>query len=210
MIIALAAIGAAVFVFDRCTSLPGRVSRETVAQMERVGRDLRDAIVQIAQLQPRVTINDRVYFEQTSPITELAVISQRLEVEHEFLHTWAGSTKRLRLHGTFTAKAGFDLRQEFSVSIQPEETVVRLPHAQILGVEQNAVELLAFENGLWNPISGADVQTELVTLGKLARDRAAERHLSTEAEHSFRAQLAERTGSVRPLHVIFYDPQNKD
>jgi len=159
-VLGLSAIAAGVFLFNRCAALPGRATRETVDQMERVGRDLRDAIVQITQLQPRVTINNRVYFEQTSPIAELALISRKLEVEHEFLHTWAGSTKRLRLYGTYTAKAGFDLRQEFSVTISPDTIIVRLPHAQLLGVEQNAVELLAYENGFWNPISGADVQCE--------------------------------------------------
>src|SRR5207244_3754197 len=192
------------FLFNRCAALPGRATREAVDQMERVGRDLRDAIVQITQLQPRVTINNRVYFEQTSPIAELALISRKLEVEHEFLHTWAGSTKRLRLHATFTAKAGFDLRQEFSVTISPEATIVRLPHAQLLGLEQDAVELLAYENGFWNPISGADVQSELVGLGKLARDRAAEQNLSAEAEESFRTQLKGRIGDTPPVQVIIY------
>jgi hypothetical protein len=161
--------------------------------------------VQITQIQPRVTINNRVYFEQTSSIAELALISQKLEVEHEFLHTWAGSTKRLRLHGTYTAKAGFDLRREFSVTVEPEGTIVRLPHAQILGVAQDAVELLAYENGFWNPISGADVQAELGTLAKLARDSAAERNLPAQAEDSFRAQLKSRIGSLPPVQVIFYE-----
>jgi hypothetical protein len=209
-IIGLSAIAAAVFVFNRCAALPGRTTKETVDQMERFGRDLRDAIVQITQLQPRVIIKNRVYFEQTSPIAELALISQKLEVEHEFLHTWAGSTKRLRLHGTYTAKAGFDLRKEFSVTVTPETTVVRLPHAQILGVEQNAVELLAYENGFWNPISGADVQAELLTLGKLARDRAAARNLSAEAEESFRTQLKARIGNTPPVQVIFYPAPRSD
>ena len=117
MIIALTGIAAGVFIFERCTSLPGRAAKMTVDQLERLGRDMRNAIVQIAQVQPRVTINERVYFEQTTPVSELALVSQRLEVEHEFLHTWAGSSKRLRLHGTFTAEAGFDLRQEISVSV---------------------------------------------------------------------------------------------
>ncbi len=209
-IIGLSAIGAAVFVFNRCAALPGRTTKETVDQMERVGRDLRDAIVQIAQLQPRVVIKNRVYFEQTSPIAELALVSQKLEVEHEFLHTWAGSTKRLRLHGTYTAKAGFDLRKEFSVTVTPETTIVRLPHAQILGVEQNAVELLAYENGFWNAISGADVQEELLTLGKLARDRADARNLSAEAEESFRTQLKARIGNMPPVQVIFYAAPRSD
>jgi hypothetical protein len=204
-VLGLSAIAVGVFVFNRCAALPGRTTRETVDQMERAGRDLRDAIVQITQLQPRVTINNRVYFEQTSPIAELALISRKLEVEHEFLHTWAGSTKRLSLHGTYTAKEGFDLRQEFSVTISPEATIVRLPHAQLLGLEQNAVELLAYENGFWNPISGADVQSELATLGKLARDRAAEQNLAGQAEESFRTQLKSRVGNAPPLHVVFYD-----
>ena len=204
-ILGLSIIASGIFVFNRCAALPGRATRETVDQMERVGRDLRDAVVQITQLQPRVTINNRVYFEQTSPIAELALISRKLEVEHEFLHTWAGSTKRLRLHGTYTAKAGFDLRQEFSVTISPQATIVRLPHAQLLGLEQNGVELLAYENGFWNPISGADVESELAALGKLARERAADQNLAGQAEDSFRTQLKSRVGNVSPLHVIFYN-----
>jgi hypothetical protein len=203
-ILGLSLIAASIFILNRCAALPGRASKETVDQMERVGRDLRDAIVQIAQLQPRVTINNRVYFEQTSPIAELALVSQKLEVEHEFLHTWAGSTKRLRLHGTYTAKAGFDLRQEFSVTVTPLATTVRLPHAKILGVEQNNVELLAYENGFWNPISGADVQAEWITLAKLARERAAASNLPAQAEESFRTQLKGRIGNAPPLQIIFY------
>jgi Protein of unknown function (DUF4230) len=209
-IIGLSTIAAGVFVFNRCASLPSHAAKQTVDQMERVGRDLRDAIVQIAQLQPRVTINNRVYFEQTSSIAELALISQTIEVEHEFLHTWAGSTKRLRLHGKYTAKAGFDLRKEFSVTVAPEATIVRLPHAQILGVEQNAIELMAYENGFWNPISGADVQTELASLAKLARERAAARNLAAEAEESFRTQLKARIGDTPPVQVIFYQTPRSD
>jgi len=205
MIIVLSGIAAGVFVFERCTSLPGRAAKTSVDQLERLGRDVRNTIVQIAQIQPRVTINERVYFEQTTAVSELALVSQRLEVEHEFLHTWAGSSKRLRLHGTFTAKAGFDLHREISVNVQPEGIVVRLPHAQILGLEQNAVDVLAFENGFWNPISGADVQSELTTLDKLARDQTSERNLPEQAEDEFRKQLTSRIKTSSPIHLVFYD-----
>jgi len=205
MIIVLSGIAAGVFVFERCTSLPGRAAKTSVDQLERLGRDVRNTIVQIAQIQPRVTINERVYFEQTTAVSELALVSQRLEVEHEFLHTWAGSSKRLRLHGTFTAKAGFDLHQEISVNVQPEGIVVRLPHAQILGLEQNAVDVLAFENGFWNPISGADVQSELTTLDKLARDQTSERNLPEQAEDEFRKQVTSRVRTASPIHVMFYN-----
>ena len=205
MIIVLSGIAAGVFVFERCTSLPGRAAKTSVDQLERLGRDVRNTIVQIAQIQPRVTINERVYFQQTSAVSELALVSQRLEVEHEFLHTWAGSSKRLRLHGTFTAKAGFDLHREISVNVQPEGIVVRLPHAQILGLEQNAVDVLAFENGFWNPISGADVQSELTTLDKLAREQTSERNLPEQAEDEFRKQVTSRVRTASPIHVMFYN-----
>ena len=203
--IALTLIGAGIFVFERCASVPGRAAQRTVDQMERIGRGIRDGIVQIAQLQPRVTINDRVYFEQTSPIAHLALISRRLEVEHEFTHTWAGSTKRLKLHGTYAVQAGFDLRQQFSVNVRPTETTLTLPHAQILTVEQDAVDILVFENGFWNPISGADVETELATLTRLAREKAAASDLPAQAEQMFRAQLATRLPNINKLTVVFYE-----
>ena len=205
MVIALTGIAAGVFLLERCASLPGRAAKMTVDQLERLGRDVRNAIGQIAQVQPRLTINERVYFEQTTAVSELGLVSQRLEVEHEFLHTWAGSSKRLRLHGTFTAKAGFDLHQEISVNVQSEAIVVRLPHAQIIGLEQIAVEVLTFENGFWNPISGADVQSEVATLDRIARERVSERNLPEQAEDEFRKQLTSRIKTSSPIHLVFYD-----
>ena len=74
----------------------------------------------------------------------------------------------------------------------------------------NAIELLAYENGFWNPISGADVQAELATLGILARDRAAVQNLSAEAEESFRTQLKGRIGNTPPVQVIFYPAARSD
>ena len=58
------------------------------------------------------------------------------------MHSWAGSTKRIKLHGTFSVKAGFDLRKKFNVKIKPDEILIELPHAQILSVEQQQVEVL--------------------------------------------------------------------
>ncbi len=151
-----------VVMFLRLESWPARTARESSAELERLGRNLRAAFIDIAHLQPRITINNRVYMEQTTPTSELVVLSRRIEVEHELLHTWVGSSKRVKLHGTFMAKAGFDLQQGLSINIRPAEIVVQMPHARILGVEQEQVDVLAFENGLWNRISGQDVQSELV------------------------------------------------
>jgi Protein of unknown function (DUF4230) len=192
-----------VIIFWRIETWPARTAQQSTAQLEKLGKDLRAAFIDIAHLQPRITINNRVYMEQTTPVSELVVLSRRIEVEHELLHTWVGSSKRVKLHGTFIVKAGFDLRHNLSIDIGPTEITVQLPHAQILGIEQEQMDVLAFENGLWNRISGEDVQSELSILPQLAREKAAESDLPAEAERALQQQIEERVHAPQPLHLIF-------
>jgi hypothetical protein len=201
----VALLGAAVlvFVFWRLETWPARSARQSTAELERLGRDVRDAFVEVAQLQPRITINNRVYLERTTATAQLAILSRQVEVEHELLHTWAGSTKRIKLHGTFTAKAGFDLQRDVAVDLRPEEIAVSLPHATILGVEQKQIEVLAFENGLWNRISPEDLEAQLAVLPDLARQKAAESGILAEAETALQKQLDDRIHAGRPLRVQF-------
>ena len=208
----IALIGAAllIIIFLRLESWPARTAKQSTAELERLGRDVRDAFVEVAHLQPRITINNRVYLEKTTATAELAILSRQIEVEHELLHTWAGSTKRVKLHGTFTAKAGFDLQQDVTVDVRPDEIAVRLPHASILGVEQKQTEVLAFENGLWNRISAADLENELAALPDLARQKAATSGILAEAETALQKQLHERVQAARPFNLVFQDAPVKD
>src|SRR5438477_9148059 len=199
-----------VIIFLRVESWPARTAQQSTAELERLGKDLRAAFIDIAHLQPRITINNRVYMEQTTPVTELVVLSRRIEVEHEFLHTWVGSSKRVKLHGTFIAKAGFNLEQNLSIDIRPEEIVVQLPEAQLLGVEQQQLDVLAFEIGLGNRISGADVQSELSILPQLARQKAAVSGLPEDAERALQQQLDQRIHAPRPLHLIFKNEKKRE
>jgi hypothetical protein len=199
-----------VIIFLRIESWPARTAHQSTAELERIGKNLRAAFIDIAHLQPRITINNRVYMEQTRPVSELVVLSRRIEVEHELLHSWVGSSKRVKLHGTFNVKAGFDLRQNLSIDIRPTEIIVQLPHAQILGIEQGQLDVLAFENGLWNRISGEDVQNELSILPQLAREKATESGLPAEAEHALRQQIEERIHTQQPLRLIFTDGQKSE
>jgi len=63
----------------------------------------------------------------------------RASVEGEnanFLHSWAGSSKRIKLSGTFLVKAGFDLASGRAVDVRPDEILIQLPHAEIVGIEE--------------------------------------------------------------------------
>ena len=209
-LIALIVATVATLIFVRLETWPARTARQSRAELERLGKDLSAAFIDIAHLQPRITINNRVYMEQTRPVSELVVLSRRIEVEHELLHKWVGSSKRVKLHGTFNVKAGFDLRQNLSIDIRPDEIVVQLPHAQILGIEQGQLDVLAFENGLWNRISGEDVQNELSILPQLARDKATGSGLPAEAEKALRQQLKQRIHPKQTLRLIFTNGQKRE
>ena len=197
-------------VFFRLETWPARTAQQSTAGLERLGKDLRAAFIDIAHLQPRITINNRVYMEQTMPVSELIVLSRRIEVEHELLHTWVGSSKRVKLHGTFNVKAGFDLRQNLSIDIRPNEIIVQLPPAQILGIEEVQMDVLAFENGFWNRISGEDVQNELSILPQLAREKAVESNLPAEAERTLQRQLNERIHARQPVHLVFTNEKKSE
>src|SRR5207247_9235085 len=204
-LVALIVATMVIVIFVRLETWPARTAQQSTTELERLGKDLRAAFIDIANLQPRITINNRVYMEQTKPLSELAIVSRRIEVEHEFLHTWVGSSKRVKLHGTFVAKAGFDLQQDLSIDIRPKEIIIQLPRAQILGVDQEQVDVLAFENGLWNRVSGEDLTDELSMRPQLARTRAAEAGTPAEAERTLQRQLDERLHTRQPLHLRFKD-----
>ena len=191
----------AAFIFSRLESWPARTARQSVTELERLGREARETFIQLAHLQPRVMVNNHVYLEQTTTVAELSVVARQMAVEHEMMHSWAGSTKRIKLQGTYLVKAGFDLRKKFTVNIRPNEILIELPHAQILSVEQQQVEVLTFENGLWNRISPDDIQAELAVLPQLARARGAA--FSAEAEQAFTHELQEKFHPPQPVRAIF-------
>jgi hypothetical protein len=203
MLVVLILALAGVFVFWRLETWPARTIGQGTEDIERLGKDLRSAFIDIAHLQPRITINNRTVVDQATPTAELAILERQLKVKREFLHSWAGSSKRIKLSGTFLLKAGFDLRQDVAVDVRPDEIVIQLPHAEIVGIEEKHVDVLTLENGLWNKITGADLQNELAQLPEMARKQALEIGLPGEAEKELQQQLSRRIRARQPLKLVF-------
>lgn len=193
----------------RVETWPARTAHQTTAELEHVAGKVRDTFIQIARLQPRITVNDHTYIEHTTQVAELAILSRQIEVEHEMMHTWAGSTKRVKLHGTFAARAGFDLQNDVSVKSADREITITLPHAKILGVEQKQVEVLELENGLWNRVSAADLESELAILPTLARQKAVESGLAAEADATIQRRVESQIDLAKTIRVIFRVEQPK-
>ena len=201
VVLILAAAG--IFIFWRLETWPARTIGQGTEDLERLGNDLRSAFIDIAHLQPRITVNNRTIVDEATPTAELAILERQMKVKREFLHTWAGSSKRIKLSGTFLVKAGFDLRQDVAVDVRPDEILIRLPHAQIVGIEEKHVDVLSLENGLWNRISGADLQNELAQLPEMARRQAEEISLPGEAEQELQRQLNKRLRARQPVKLVF-------
>jgi hypothetical protein len=203
-LVVLIVTAAVVVIFVRLETWPARTIGQGTEDLERLGNDLRSAFIDIAHLQPRITVNNRtIVDEAASPTAELAILTRQLKVKREFLHSWAGSSKRIKLSGTFNVKAGFDLRQDVAVDVRPDEILIQLPHAEIVGIEEKHVDVLALENGLWNRITGADLENELAQLPEMARRQAMEIDLPAEAEKELQGQLNKRIHARQALKLVF-------
>src|SRR2546421_9839557 len=205
-LVVLIVTAAVVVIFVRLETWPARTIGQGTEDLERLGNDLRSAFIDIAHLQPRITVNNRTIVDEATPTAELAILERQMKVKREFLHTWAGSSKRIKLSGTFLVKAGFDLRQDVTVDVRPDEIVIQLPHAEIVGIEEKHVDVLALENGLWNKITGADLQNELAQLPEMARRQALELELPAEAEKELQQQLNKRIHARQPVRLVFTAP----
>src|SRR5580692_5896506 len=101
--------------FDEITSWPARELRSASDQASAEARKIRDVFVELFQLQPKISVNETVVFDQTKTALELAVVSRDLEVTRDAAQTWLGSIKTIRIHATYRVKAGFDLSQKLEV-----------------------------------------------------------------------------------------------
>ncbi len=186
-----------------------RVATSAAAAPSEAVASVARAFKEILQLQPRVTINERVVLNQSTPLLELTVLQREVEVEREMEHTWMGSTKRVRLRGHYRVKVGFDLSQSFSVDLSDQPGIparVSLPAPRILGVEQIRTEVLALENGLWNRITADNLGTELAALPDEAKRKAFRAGVTREAEQAIVQQLSARFPQPPGVEVKIVPP----
>jgi hypothetical protein len=191
-VIVLSFVLLAGFVFWRVETWPARTANDIATVFQRT-----------FQFQPEVTVEQNIILEQVSRTAELATAERTVVVEREYENRWLLSTKRLRARGTFVAKAGFDLRQgvEARAHRSAGSVEVIFPAPQLLSVGQERVEILEWDNGLWNKLSGAEAEEAVNELTALANQSAEEQGLLDEARASVEAQLAERLREETGLSV---------
>lgn len=161
---------------------------------------VRDAFVSVLRVQPQITLNQRVILTQTAPIAELAVVTkEELITLDENAHTEVLSVhiplteKKLTAGAEFRIKAGFDLREPFSVEIDPVTHFIHasMPHAKILSVEQIGELSLKGDDAWLNRITDAERAELINKLNAAAHDAAEKSSLKDDAEKQVTERLNE-------------------
>jgi hypothetical protein len=183
-------------IVDQMAAWPARLVNTASNQASVDAGKVRDAFVELFQLQPRISVNQTTVFGETKPALELAVVDRNTEITHDAAETWFGSTKTIRMHATYRVKAGFDLSKKLEVNVAGQEVNIKVPKATILSVETLSLEVDELRDGLWNRIEPQDIDRELKKMPELARAKSSS--LPDEAEQTFQRLLSERLGD---LHV---------
>lgn len=185
-------------VVDRITSWPGQTLDLFTHQTSANARKIRNAFVDLFQLQPRITVNNSVAFDQSKTALELAVASRETEVIRNTSQTWLGSTKTIRIKIRYRVKAGFDLTEKLQVDVTDQGAIVKVPKAKILSIEPLSTSVEELKDGLWNKIQPQELENELKAMPELVREK--ESSLPTRAEQNFTRLLSERLADL-PIHV---------
>jgi hypothetical protein len=159
---------------------------------------VRDVFTQVLSVQPQVTVNQRVVLTQTAPIAELAVVTKEELVtiglnEHlEVLRMQIPLTeKKMTAEAVYRIKAGFDLREPFSVEIDPATQAVTasMPPAKILSVEQAGDIVYHGEDAMLNKVTDEERTQILASLDAAAHDAAEKSTLKSEAQEQVTQRL---------------------
>lgn len=133
-------------------TIPTEMARRSYEGAKTLGEDIRKAF----QFTPEIKVNNTIVLNQQTPVLELAVLSQNFEHRYVWQNTWLGSSKKIFITGSFNAKAGFDLRQKFSITLRDDKAHVTLAPPRALSVESLGDITYRDEQGIWNWVNTED------------------------------------------------------
>jgi hypothetical protein len=167
--------------------IPTRLARRSYEGARQIGHD----ISKIFQVTPEVTVKNTVVLEQQTPIMELATLSQTFQHRYEWTNTWLGSTKKIKMTGSFQAKAGFDLSNKFSLEINDDVVVVTLPGPKLLSLESMDDVTFEDENGFINWVNMDDRSKAVNAFTSDAKRYAQEAAFVARAQEEMEKKMTE-------------------
>lgn len=198
---------------------------EVVHAADAAVEGVKQMFTSVLQVQPQISVNKRVVMTQTAPIAELAVVEKEELITLKFTenyqvlsYTVPLTEKQLTAQAQYRIKAGFDLRQPFTVDLDPKTGTVTasMPHAQILSVEQIGDVTLNGTDEVFNRLTDAERANIINGLNTEAHTAANASSLKGDAEKQVGQRLqdlAKHNGQnvsitwvVPPSQVIITPP----
>lgn len=132
--------------------IPSQLAKRSYEAAKTLGDDFKKAF----QFEPEIIVDHTIVLNQQASVLELAVLSQNFEHRYAWTNTWLSSTKKISIAGTFEAKVGFNLNERFSILLQEDRAIVKLPEPKILSVESLGDITYRDDQGVWNWIKSED------------------------------------------------------
>jgi hypothetical protein len=170
-----------------------RMGAEVTQEARRVAESLAADFDRLFQFTPQISVDSVVVVAANTPVLELVTTQRQVLVRHRWSHTWLHSTKNLEVEATFTAKAGFDLKEPFRINIDPRTGYIsaELPPPKLLSIGMSDVRILQDEDGFWNKLTVEDRQTAFRALEDKARKKISGSKLLPEAKLQAEKQVRE-------------------
>jgi hypothetical protein len=139
----------------------------------------------------KVTVHANTVTIEKSNIAELSLVQRKTQTVIKFESDFIGSRKTLILRGDFIVKAGFDLSQPFTASVDEATGEVKadLPPAKITSVELKDYEVFFSDDGLINKLRAEDQELATRTMITQARIDAERSDIKQEAEEQLKQRL---------------------
>ena len=160
-----------------------RTSLEITQDSRRMAASIAASFDRALKFTPQISVDSVVIIAGNTPVLELVTLQKQSLVRTRWSHTWLHSTKNLELEATFTARAGFDLRDNIRINIDPRTRYVSadLPPPKLLSLGMGDVRILQDEDGLWNKLTAQDREEAFRALEEKARKTFAESSFVPEA-----------------------------
>jgi hypothetical protein len=133
-------------------AIPTEMARRSYQGAKALGEDIRDAF----QFTPEIKVNNTIVLHQQTSVFEMSVLQQNFEHRYVWENSWLGSTKKIFITGSFSAKVGFDLHKQFSIRLVANKAYVTLPPPRTLSLESQGDITYRDEQGIWNWVSVDD------------------------------------------------------
>jgi Protein of unknown function (DUF4230) len=160
-----------------------RMSLEITQDSRRMAESIAAGFDRALNFTPQISVDSVVIIAANAPVLELVTVQKQALVRTRWTHTWLHSTKNLELEATFTARAGFDLRDPIRINIDPRTRFISadLPPPKLLSLGMGDVRVLQDEDGLWNKLTAQDREQAFRVLEEKARKIFTESNLLAEA-----------------------------